>query len=211
MRVELLKAIEDANKQMTSMDIKGKDYVLVNQRVKAFRLVYPDGKILTNMVRNENGVCVFRAEIYDGEGKLLATGTAYEKENGSFINKTSYIENCETSSIGRALGFCGFGIDASIASYEEVSNAMLNQKKPAKTTKKTQAKKEEKATRENITRESMLEYLVAMYKEYKENVAMYIKPLLKANNVKVVSDLNDEQLTTLYTAVKSNEKGIKGL
>jgi hypothetical protein len=210
MRVELLKAIEDANKQMTSMDIKGKDYVLVNQRVKAFRLVYPDGKILTNMASNENGVCVFRAEVYDGDGKLLATGTAYEKENGSFINKTSYIENCETSAIGRALGFCGFGIDASIASYEEVSNAMLNQKKKhAKTNKATNkapAKKEE-----NATRESMLEYLVAMYKEYKENVAMYIKPLLKANNVKVVSDLNNEQLTTLYNAIKSNEKGIKGL
>ena len=206
MRVELLKAIEDANKQMTSMDIKGKDYVLVNQRVKAFRLVYPDGKILTNMASNENGVCVFRAEVYDGEGKLLATGTAYEKENGSFINKTSYIENCETSAIGRALGFCGFGIDASIASYEEVSNAMLNQKKKPAKTNKAPAKKEE-----NATRESMLEYLVAMYKEYKENVAMYIKPLLKANKVKVVSDLNDEQLTTLYTAVKSNEKGIKGL
>lgn len=209
MNKELLKAIEEANKQTTTTDIKGKDYVQVNQRIKAFRMVYPDGKIATQMVSNDNGICIFRAEIYGSEDNLLATGTAYEKENGSYINRTSYIENCETSAIGRALGFCGFGIDASVASYEEVANAMLNQeKKPAKI-KKAPTKKEQ--AKSEVTRESMLDYLVTMYKEHKENVAMYIKPLLKANNVKVVSDLNNEQLTTLYTAVKSNEKGIKGL
>jgi hypothetical protein len=57
----------------------------------------------------------------------LATGYAQEKESSSFINKTSYIENCETSAVGRALGFCGFGIDVSVASYEEVANAINNQ------------------------------------------------------------------------------------
>lgn len=58
---------------------------------------------------------------------ILGTGTAYEKENSSFINKTSYIENCETSAVGRALGMAGFGIDTSVASAEEVENAMQQQ------------------------------------------------------------------------------------
>ena len=57
----------------------------------------------------------------------LGSGTAYEKEDSTFINTTSYIENCETSAVGRALGFAGFGIDVSIASAEEVGNAILNQ------------------------------------------------------------------------------------
>lgn len=103
------------------------DYVEVNQRVLAFRKLYPKGTIRTTMVSNENGICIFRAEIFDEETGLLATGTAYEKEDSTFINKTSYIENCETSAVGRALGFLGIGIDVSIASKEEVINAVVNQ------------------------------------------------------------------------------------
>lgn len=120
--------IQKANDSIVTTNIKGKDYAEVNQRIKAFRMVYPTGTIQTKLVSNENGVCVFRAYIYDGD-RLLATGTAYEKENSTFINKTSYIENCETSAIGRALGIAGFGIDTSVASAEEVQNAMANQKK----------------------------------------------------------------------------------
>jgi hypothetical protein len=121
--------ISKANATMKTTDIKGKDYAEVNQRIKAFRMVCPGGTIKTSMLSNDNGICVFRAEVYDGEDHLLATGTAYEKESSSFINKTSYIENCETSAVGRALGMCGFGIDTSIASYEEVTNAINNQGK----------------------------------------------------------------------------------
>ena len=119
--------IQRANETIKPTDIKGKDYAEVNQRIKAFRMVYPQGCIQTHMVSNENGICVFRANITTENGVLLATGTAYEKENSTFINKTSYIENCETSAVGRALGMCGFGIDTSIASAEEVQNAMNNQ------------------------------------------------------------------------------------
>jgi len=118
--------IKTANDQMVATDIKGAPYMQVNQRIKAFRMVYPNGGIITEMLSNDEGVCVFKATITDGE-KILATGTAYEKEGSTFINKTSYIENCETSACGRALGMAGFGIDTSVASYEEVKNAMLNQ------------------------------------------------------------------------------------
>lgn len=131
-----------ANEQIKTTDIKGKDYAEVNQRIKAFRMVYPQGTIETEMLSNENGVVVFKASIYIPEyeekavgmgvklcedKRLIATGTAYEKENSTFINKTSYIENCETSAIGRALGIAGFGIDVSVASAEEVQNAINNQ------------------------------------------------------------------------------------
>ena len=116
-----------ANETIKTTDIKGKEYAEVNQRIKAFRMLYPNGTIQTQMLSNENGVCIFRANIIDDRGTLLGTGTAYEKEDSSFINKTSYIENCETSAVGRALGMCGFGIDVSVASAEEVQNAINNQ------------------------------------------------------------------------------------
>ena len=122
--------LQKANKICSSIDVKGKEYVEVNQRIKAFRSICPGGSITTEMLSNDNGVCVFRATVCDENMQILGTGTAYEKETSSFINKTSYIENCETSAVGRALGMCGFGIDTSIASAEEVQNAIRNQNQP---------------------------------------------------------------------------------
>ena len=119
--------IKNANSGIKTIDVKGKDYAEVPQRIKAFRSVCPNGAIVTELLSCENGVCIFKASVYDEKQVLIGTGTAYEREDSSFINKTSYIENCETSAVGRALGMCGFGIDVSVASAEEVQNAMLNQ------------------------------------------------------------------------------------
>lgn len=118
--------IKKANETISTTDIKGKEYAEVNQRIKAFRMVFPTGTIETELLSNENGVCIFKATVANNE-TILGTGTAYEKEGSSFINKTSYIENCETSAVGRALGMAGFGIDTSVASAEEVQNAMEQQ------------------------------------------------------------------------------------
>lgn len=128
------KDLQKANETIKTLDVKGKEYAEVNQRIKAFRMLYPEGTIETEMLANENGVCVFKANVYAYKQDiptqrqlLLGTGHAYEKENSTFINKTSYIENCETSAVGRALAMCGIGIDTSVASAEEVQNAINNQ------------------------------------------------------------------------------------
>lgn len=114
--------IEIANKSIVPTPIKGKNYAEVNQRIKAFRKVYPEGSICTEIISNENGVIVIKAIVYNAENRVIGTGTASEKEGASNINKTSHIENCETSAVGRALGMCGFGIDCAVASKEEVEN-----------------------------------------------------------------------------------------
>lgn len=116
-----------ANETIKTTDIKGKDYAEVNERIKVFRMLCPNGAIETELLSNNNGMVIMKATIKDENGRVLGTGTAYEKENSSFINKTSYIENCETSAVGRALGMLGIGIDTSVASYEEVANAIQNQ------------------------------------------------------------------------------------
>ena len=119
--------LQKANEQIKTTDVKGRPYAEVNQRIKAFRMLFPNGTISTDILSLEGGVCIMKATITDEEGKVLGTGTAYENEGSTFINKTSYIENCETSAVGRALGMCGIGIDVSVASYEEVSNAIAQQ------------------------------------------------------------------------------------
>lgn len=119
--------IKKVNETLKTTDIKGKDYVEVNERIKAFRMLIPDGTIETHIIEDLNGICTIKAIIRDSQGKVLATGHAQEKENSTFINKTSYVENCETSAVGRALGMLGIGIDTSIASAEEVGNAIAQQ------------------------------------------------------------------------------------
>lgn len=164
--------IRKANDEIRATDIKGKNYAEVNQRIKAFRMVYPDGFIISELVNNENGVCIFRAtvgEYIEGEASILGTGTAYEKEGSTFINKTSYIENAETSAIGRALGMAGFGIDVSVASAEEVQNAINNQE--------SSEKQEKKATPKQI------EFFLQRYKG--EN----LDKLLKANGLSKIEDM----------------------
>lgn len=173
--------IQKANDSIKTTDIKGKDYAEVNQRIKAFRQVYPTGAILTDMVSNENGVCVFTASCgyYTDDGRFMAlgTGTAYETESSSYINKTSYIENCETSAVGRALGMCGFGIDTSVASAEEVQNAINNQEEP-------------KATPRQI------EVLKKVYQG--ENLAK----LLEANNITTIEELPMAKASEIIVKLK---------
>lgn len=104
------------------------EYVTVNERIASFYKKFPEGRILTDIVSWQDGVIVMKATVYRDNGDIpAATGHAYEKEGSSFVNNTSYIENCESSCIGRALAVLGFEIKKSIASYEEVANAKLNQ------------------------------------------------------------------------------------
>lgn len=174
-------AIQKANAAIQTTDIKGKEYAEVNQRIKAFRMVYPQGGISTDIIDMANGVVVMKATVTDESGCVLATGTAYEKENSSFINKTSYIENCETSAIGRALGIAGFGIDTSVASYEEVANAITNQKK-----------------QETITQEEadVLEALISAVKA-EDPVDVRIEKICKTYHVKTLTDLTASQYAEL--------------
>jgi len=112
---------------MASFDLS--NYVEVNVRVEKFWKDYPDGAIRTEIISFDGGVIVMKASIFkkaDNE-KPDSTGHAYEKENSTYINKTSAVENCETSAVGRALGIMGYEIKKSIASKEEVTNAIDQQ------------------------------------------------------------------------------------
>lgn len=120
--------IKNASLTIKTTDIRGKQYAEVNQRIKAFRMLCPHGCIATEIISHDDGFIIMKASVLDDDGRLLGTGTAYEVQGSSNINKTSYIENCETSCVGRALAMIGLGIDLSVASYEEVSNAIEQQK-----------------------------------------------------------------------------------
>lgn len=123
--------IEKANNEIKTMKVGSGDYAKVSERVKAYRKVYPTGKICTDIEDiTENDIRI-KATITDEEGNIISTGRATEEKKAKgkmTINLTDMIENCETSAVGRALGFAGFGIDKEIASSEDAAKAKNNSK-----------------------------------------------------------------------------------
>lgn len=176
--------IRKANEAIETMDVKGKEYAMVNQRIKAFRMCYPEGTIETELISNIDGVCIFRAVVKNVD-IILGTGTAYEKESSSYINKTSYIENCETSAVGRALGMCGFGIDTSVASYEEVANAVKNQEKGPVMPKKAS--------------EDSVKYILANATENE------LKKVVEAYKINQLSELSEDQAQKTIRAINKRK------
>ena len=156
------KDIQDANEIIKTVNIKGKEYAEVNQRIKAFRMLHPNGVISTHIHSLEYsidgvGIVTMKATVADNQGNTLGTGYAQEIESKSGINSTSYIENCETSAVGRALAMCGIGINNSIASKEEVENAIEQQTK-GKIPVKKPTKKVNKDTGEISAEDSQAQY-----------------------------------------------------
>lgn len=118
--------------KINTIDIKGKKYATVDSRVEFFREKFPTWSLETSypFLDMEHGVCVCRVVVKDETGKIVADGFAHEWQNkpGSMVNKTSYIENAQTSAVGRALGFMGIGINGvGIASADEVQTAIAHQ------------------------------------------------------------------------------------
>lgn len=115
---------------MKSINIKGKDYITVNERLKHFRATkkYEGWSILEEVVEINEKEGIFCVRIFDKEGDPITSAHAQEYRDNTYINKTSFLENGFTSALGRALGYLGIGIDASIASAQEMTNAISNQK-----------------------------------------------------------------------------------
>ena len=113
--------------KLKTINIKGKKYVEVNERLKYFRSNYPNHSLTSQITHIDSEMVVVKSDIINENGKVLATGHAHEEKSASFINKTSYVENCETSAWGRALANFGIGIDESVASANEVDIAIKKQ------------------------------------------------------------------------------------
>jgi len=104
-----------------------KDYVEVDERIRLFWELHPTWSLITEMIYNceENMVVIFKATIMDDNDKIRATGHAreFQADKKSMVNKTSHVENCETSAIGRACGVKGIITEYGLASANEVRGA----------------------------------------------------------------------------------------
>ena len=108
------------------VNIHGKDYQTVAYRVQRLREDHADWRILTHLVERDETSVVMRAEIVTSDGITIGTGYAEEYRAASHINKTSALENAETSAIGRALAAAGYG-GTEYATANEVQTAIKQQ------------------------------------------------------------------------------------
>ena len=121
----LQKAIAEL-KNSPTVDIKGKSYTQVSTRINIFRKYFPTASIETLITYNDDVRVIIQTKISLND-KVIATGYAEEvRGDGNYINQTSAVENCETSSIGRALSNLGLG-GSEYASANELENALAQQ------------------------------------------------------------------------------------
>jgi hypothetical protein len=117
-----------------AIDFKGKKYVLVSDRVLYFNENYPLGSITSELISDPKDELVIIKATVSPDGIRKFTGYSQAKWGDGHINKTSALENCETSAVGRALALMGIGVLDSIASMDEINKAMTY---PEKGTKKS--------------------------------------------------------------------------
>lgn len=108
-----------------SINIHGKDYITVAERLITFHKKYPNSKIETVVDYPDTETVRCKATVWpDTDNQFRCfTGHAEENRKATMINKTSAVENCETSAVGRALAMLGISIDKGIASAEEIQIA----------------------------------------------------------------------------------------
>jgi len=116
----------DEAKNIPTVDIKGKKYSTVNERLRHLLKYFPETRFNEEVLFHDNERVIVKTELYIGD-TIYSVGTAEEYRNSSFINKTSALENCASSSLGRTIA--AFGLSGSeYASAEELVNALNNQK-----------------------------------------------------------------------------------
>lgn len=113
------------------VNIHGREYQTVALRVSNFKAQYPEHALLTQVLHRDDECVLVQATIFDKDRRAMATGHAEEYRASSTINRTSALENAETSAIGRALAAFGLG-GTEFASADEVARAVSGEKQPAK-------------------------------------------------------------------------------
>lgn len=104
---------------MKTINIKGKEYVPVVERVKEFHKLFPNGRILTEIVSNDGKMVVIKANIWTTKEDFRFTGYSQAEWSKGPMGSVA-LEVAETSAIGRALGFANIGLIDGIATADEM-------------------------------------------------------------------------------------------
>lgn len=183
-----------------AIKIKGKDYVLVKDRVLAFNEYYPNGCIITERL-SEWDMEIFKATVIPDCDKPERKFTWYSQAKWAEdkwkmdINVTAAMENAETSAVGRALAMMGIWVIDSIASADEMKKAWATEEKKSEPTEIKEKKVEQWFNQENL--DKFIEWKMHLqYKAYPEALKM-IKQYYK------ISKAMEEKVKQLYESLET--------
>tara|TARA_B100000700_G_scaffold267699_1_gene307818 strand:- start:86724 stop:87410 length:687 start_codon:yes stop_codon:yes gene_type:complete len=197
----LNKVIKEVLNTKNTVNIDGEDYVKVHERRKIFREEFGfDVKIQTIMKEFSTGYVIFEAQIFAFNEKtkdweLVSNGHAYESKASSDFNKHNFLENCETSAVGRALE--GLGIGNNQMSESEAIKSKVKSKSPV-------SEVSDKKAKNHIT-PSQVEELEKLVKEEFGSLDKGLPKLLKERKASKLSELTLEDYTELKILLKDEE------
>ena len=190
-------------------NIKGKLYAEVHTRIQAFREAYgADGKIITKVHQADEEKVLTETTIHvfeEGSWRTIANDFAEEYRGVGMVNKTSAVENCITSSIGRALSACGLS-GGNYASFEEVDHAIKDKAEAPSPKKKAKPKPKPKAkakVKEESTADDLMNYKIKSLESANEFVEIFLRLMVMSDttealrnyykaNIKTITVLKDE-------------------
>ena len=108
------------NKKLPTISIKGKEYVMVKDRIIAFNEMYPNGVIFTEIVKNDAESVVCKAIVIPDSREQVRAFTGHSEAYREGQMADVPVEVAETSAVGRALAMLGIGIIESVASADEI-------------------------------------------------------------------------------------------
>lgn len=124
---QVMKQAQQRIIELKGVNIHSKEYKSVNIRIKVFREFFPNYSLTSDILLYSDNACRVKASVISPAHRVMATGHAEEDKNTNHINKTSMLENCETSAWGRALANFGLQGDE-LASANEVERALAKEK-----------------------------------------------------------------------------------
>ena len=167
-------------------------YETVAQRLVRWWTEYPDGRIITSIHHYDGSTIIMRAECYNNDDRLIATGYAEEVFGNSPVNKTSFLENCETSAIGRAISNSRIGHTGERASSTEMEKVNRLNSEPARADSHGGATPKQIAFLKSLARGKGWDDL---------QLLEYIHKLLQVNDV-IVETLTSSQCRVIIDGLK---------
>jgi hypothetical protein len=194
------------------VNIHGKQYRTVAERIELFHEQHKEDikSITTEIIINDGNTVLMKTTIKVADN--IYEGYAQETYNQGHINKTSAIENCETSAIGRALASAGF-VGSEFASANEVENAIKQQKNgvsviPKKTTKPFNSEKPLNWSED--TRESKVGFGKYSQMKWKEIPKAYLDFIVsKMDNQEIKAKASAELIYRTAESTKPVKKTVK--
>lgn len=204
------------NSTLQFTNIKGKEYAEVNQRILAFWSLFPEGRIECEILSDTGNRIDMEARTYRSQDEQRPATVAHAFEvKGGAINNTSYVENCETSAVGRALGLLGIGANTAVASAEEVLNAIEQQEaasaakpkpKPKAKPKPRQQPQPQPQPQQDPLRIRVVNVIHAGGQGVQESIAEQLKEF----GVERIEQLQEEQRTSFEAWLTTVEFAVMG-